>query len=365
MDRIILHADLNSFYASVECLLHPELKAVPMAVMAGHEENRHGVILAKNEPAKKYGVKTAESIWQAKRKCPELLTVLPHHDLYREYSGIVKAIYARYTSQVESFGLDECWMDVTSSPLIHGSGEEFANTLKETVKSETGLTISVGVSWNKVFAKLGSDLKKPNATTVISRNNFKEKVWPLPASDLLFVGHATNDILNRHGVYTIGDIAASKIEFLQHILDNTGRKIWTYANGLDTSPVAYITEKENYKTIGNSLTTPKDVMNIKEARNYILPLSEGVAQRLQKNNLKCRTIRITLKDAEFRTKNRQGKLNMPSNTTTEIAKKAIELLNHNCSFQIPLRLIGVTACDLIDLSEGEQLTLFDGPAWRN
>lgn len=235
MDRIILHADLNSFYASVECLLRPELKAMPMAVVAGYEENRHGVILAKNEPAKKYGVKTAELVSQAKRKYPELITVLPHHDLYREYSGVVKAIYARYTGQVESFGLDECWLDMTDSSLIHGSGEDFADTLRETVKSETGLTISVGVSWNKVFAKLGSDLKKPDATTVISRHDFKEKTWPLPASDLLFVGHATNDVLSRHGIYTIGDIATAKPEFLQQILGKAGRKIWTYANGLDTS----------------------------------------------------------------------------------------------------------------------------------
>ncbi len=362
MDRMILHADLNSFYASVECLLRPELKAVPMAVVAGSEEHRHGVILAKNEPAKKYGVKTAKSIWQAKRKCPELVTVLPHHDLYKEYSGIVKAIYARYTNQVEGFGLDECWMDVTSSPLIRGSGEEFANKLRETVKSETGLTISVGVSWNKIFAKLGSDLKKPDATTVISRDNFKEKVWPLAASDLLFVGQATNDILSRHGVYTIGDIASSKPDFLQYILGNTGRKIWTYANGLDASPVAYITEKEEYKTIGHSLTTPTDVMNIREAWNYILLLAEGVAQRLQENNLKCRTVQIILKDTNFRTKSRQGKLSVPSYTAAEIAEKAIDLLKHNYSFQVPLRLIGVTASDLMDLSEGEQLTLFNGPA---
>ncbi|WP_379129742.1 DNA polymerase IV [Paenibacillus sp. sgz500958] len=359
MERIIIHADLNSFYASVECLLNPELKSVPMAVIAGHEENRHGVILAKNELAKKYGVKTAESIRQAKSKCPELLTVLPHHDLYREYSGTVKAIYARYTSQVESFGLDECWMDMTSSSLNQDSVEAFANTLRETVKSETGLTISVGISWNKVFAKLGSDVKKPDATTMISRHNFKEKVWPLPASDLLFVGNATNNILSKHGIYTIGDIATSKLEFLQHILDNTGRKIWTYANGLDTTPVAYITEKEKYKTISNSLTTPKDVMDIKEARDYILFLSEGVAQRLQENNLKCKTVQIILKDTNFRTKSRQGKLSFPTYTATEIAEKAIDLLSHNYSFQVPLRLIGVTASDLTDLSEGEQLTLFD------
>lgn len=358
-DRIILHADLNAFYASVECLLRPELKEVPMAVVAGLEENRHGVILAKNEAAKKYGVKTAELISQAKRKCPGLQTVLPHHDLYWEYSRQVKAVYVRFTDQVESFSIDECWMDVTDIPSIHGNEERFADALRDAVRSETGLTISVGVSWNKVFSKLGSDLKKPDATTMITRDNFKGKVWPLPASDLLLVGRVTSDTLNQNGVHTIGDIAAADPEFLQRVLGNLGMKLWTYANGLDTSPVALVTNKEEYRTLGRSITTPRDVASEEEAKEYIFLLSEDVAQGLQDNNFKCRTMQITLKDTEFHTINRQGKLNMPTNKTAVITGKAMELLHHNYSFRIPLRLIGVTAGNLLDLSEGEQLTLFD------
>lgn len=361
MERIILHADLNAFFASVECLFHPELKNVPMAV-AGDAEQRHGIILAKNELAKACGVKTAEPIWQAKRKCPDLLTVAPRHDEYGKYSRIVKEIYNWFTDRVESFGLDECWLDMTGCLPDPSESVNFADRLRKTVRDETGLTVSVGVSWNKVFAKLGSDLKKPDATTAITKENYHEIVWPLPANDLLFVGRATDNALRRYGVHTIGDIAASPPEFLQRVLGKLGRELWIYANGLDASPVAAAEEQREIKTVGNSITTAQDIVDIEEARKYIYLLSENVAQRLRRHEFKCRTVQITLKDKNFRVIERQGKLKLPSCTCAEIADKAMELLSQHYQFQTPLRLIGVRACDLTDPAEGEQLVLFDGSA---
>ena len=358
LDRVILHADLNSFFASVECLNHPEWKTVPMAV-AGDEEKRHGIILAKNEPAKKFGIKTAEPIWQAKKKCPGLITAAPHYGQYVNYSKAVKDVYQRYTDQVESFGLDESWLDVTGS--VSGGGKDFADFLRKTVRGETGLTISVGVSWNKIFAKLGSDLKKPDATTVISRQNYKKTVWPLPASDLLFVGRATNSVLEKYGVHTIGDIAALSPEFLQNILGKFGRELWTYANGLDVSPVARITDQEEIKSVGNSMTAAKDIPSAGEAKKIVFLLSESVSQRLRKHGLKCRNVQITLKDRNFHEIERQGRLVTPSCVTGEIAEKAMELLTGNYNFRIPLRLIGVRACGLTNSEEGEQLKWFDDP----
>ena len=218
MDRIILHCDLNCFYASVELLSHPDLRDVPMAV-CGDPQSRHGIILAKNEPAKKFGVQTAETIWQAKKKCPDLVLLPPHHDLYREYSRKVNAIYDEYTDLVEPFGIDESWLDVTNTlHLFGGDAKALADTLRERMKRELGLTLSVGVSFNKVFAKLGSDYKKPDATTVISRENWKELVWPLPVGDLLYVGGAARKLLKQYGITTISQLAACKPEMLETLM---------------------------------------------------------------------------------------------------------------------------------------------------
>ena len=237
MDRIILHCDLNCFYASVELLSHPDLRDIPTAV-CGDPTSRHGIILAKNEPAKRCGVQTAETIWQAKKKCPALVLLPPHHDLYREYSRKVNAIYEEYTDLVEPFGIDESWLDVTGSlHLFGGDAKALANTLRQRMKQELGLTLSVGVSFNKVFAKLGSDYKKPDATTVISQENWKELVWPLPVGDLLFVGSAARKLLRQYGVETIGQLAACRVEMLETVMGKLGVQLYEYANGLDREPV--------------------------------------------------------------------------------------------------------------------------------
>lgn len=352
-DRVILHADLNAFYASVECLARPELRAVPMAV-AGDEAQRHGVILAKNDLAKARGVKTAEPIWQARQKCPELVTVPPRHEVYHRYSLLVRQIYQRYTDRVESFGPDEAWLDISGR---REEGRVFADFLRGTVKAETGLTVSVGVSWNKIYAKLASDLKKPDATTVIDRENYRAVVWPLPAQALLFVGRATARTLARYGIRTIGGIAAADPDLLRRLLGRPGRALWISASGLDTSPVARFTDPEAIKSVGNSVTLPQDVDNLADARRIVLELSESVAGRLRARGLKCRTVQVTMKDCRFHTEERQAPVEPPACTTDEIAAKAMELLRRHCRFQPPLRLIGVRACDLTDSSEGEQLSL--------
>lgn len=236
MERIILHSDINSCFASIECMLDPSLKGKPVAV-AGSAENRHGIILAKSQEAKAFGVQTAETIWQAKAKCPELIIIEPHYNEYVKYSGKVRDIYRRYTDLIEPFGLDEAWLDVSGSTRLFGSGEKIANKIRETVKFELGLTVSIGVSFSKVFAKLGSDMKKPDAVTVISREDFKNKVWPLPASAMIGVGRATAAKLSSFGVHTLGELAACEREWLIKHFGKCGNELWTFANGIDSSRV--------------------------------------------------------------------------------------------------------------------------------
>ena len=206
VDRVILHIDMNNFYASVETLYDPSLKDIPMAV-GGDKERRHGIVLAKNMLAKAKGVKTAEALWEAERKCPGIKFVPPHFERYAKYSRLAKEIYMQYTDMVESFGLDECWLDVSESANLFGGGKKIAEEIRAAVKKEIGITVSVGVSWNKIFAKLGSDMKKPDAVTEITEENYRDLVWRLPVEELLYVGRATKNKLNKRGVYTIGQLA--------------------------------------------------------------------------------------------------------------------------------------------------------------
>jgi DNA polymerase-4 len=253
MDRTILHCDLNGFYASVECLSRPELKDVPMAV-SGNPENRHGIILAKNELAKKFGIITAETVWQAKKKCPGLVLVPPHHDKYYEYSKRVNELYGKFTDMVEPFGIDESWLDVTGSLHLFGSGKDIADKIRENIKSQLELTVSVGVSFNKIFAKLGSDYKKPDATTVISRENYKDIIFPLPVSDLLYVGKAATEALAKYGITTIGQLANYNKQVISANLGKMGEMIHDYANGIDDGPVSFAHDEQAAKSVGNGMT---------------------------------------------------------------------------------------------------------------
>ena len=285
MDRIILHCDCNCFYASCELLSHPDLRQLPVAV-CGDPTERHGIILAKNEPAKRCGVKTAETIWKAKQKCPGLILLPPHHRLYAEYSKKINAVYGEYTDLVEPFGIDESWLDVTNSlHLFGGDARALADTLRGRIKREFGLTISVGVSFNKVFAKLGSDYKKPDATTVIARDNWRDIVFPLPVGDLLFVGRSAQELLGRYGVRTIGELSKCSEEMLETLMGKMGSQLYRYANGLDDSPVRGAADREPIKSVGNSTTFRRDLTRWDEVQSGISLLSDSVAMRLRRYGL--------------------------------------------------------------------------------
>ena len=358
-ERTILHCDCNGFYASVECLLRPELRRVPMAV-CGDPEQRHGIILAKNQLAKEKGVQTAETIWQARRKCPGLVLVPPHREKYEEYSRIVNLIYQQYTDQVEPFGIDESWLDVTGSRRLFGEGKEIADQLRRRVREETGLTISVGVSWNKIFAKLGSDYKKPDATTVVSRENYRSLVWPLPAGALLFVGGATKKALEELGISTVGALAAADPELLTRRLG----ELWRYARGEDDSPVRSAYEEREVKSVGNSITFSRNLVGLEDISAGVAALADSVAARLRKHGLRCRTVQVMIKDPAFRTISRQKPLPHPSHLSSEIGRAALELIRESWSLTAPIRMLAVTGTSLTEGEEGDQLTLFESQGTR-
>lgn len=362
MERVILHCDCNSYYASVESIGRPELREKPMAV-CGDPESRHGIILAKNEPAKKCGVRTAETIWQALRKCPELILLPPHHELYREYCDRINAIYAEYTDQVEAFSVDESWLDVTGSRRLFGSGKEIADTLRRRIREELDITISVGVSFNKAFAKMGSDYKKPDATTVITRENYKELLWPLPAGDLLFVGSVAAETLRKSGVRTIGDIAAAGRDTLTALLGKAGEQAWIYASGMDESRVLHIGEEEPAKSIGNGMTFRRDLRTQEDIHIGLTLLCDQVGTRLRRQSLYGTTLQVQIKDPEFRVISRQRKLENPTNSTQELLSAAEELVRSVWPKGKPIRLLTVTAANLT--ADGTmQMSLLSDPAER-
>lgn len=338
---------------------NPKLKYVPMAV-AGNPETRHGIILAKNELAKKYDIKTAETIWQAKKKCPELVLVSPNHDKYKKFSVMVNDIYKQYTDLVEPFGIDESWLDVTAGRRLFGDGVTIADTLRERVKKETGLTISVGVSFNKVFAKLGSDLKKPDATTVISFENYRRLIYPLPANTLLYVGKSTSAVLERLNIKTIGELAAADKNILIKHLGKAGEMLYSYANGLDNSPVKSIYEKEDIKSVSKGLTFSENIYGEERIKHEIYLLADDVASRLRRAGMKCTTVQLTVRNPDFRDVSRQMPLEYASNITREIAHSSIYLMEKLYGFSRPVRMITVSAANLINSCDvAQQLSLFD------
>ncbi len=347
MQRVIYHIDCNGFYAAVECLDDPSLKDVPMAV-GGDPEHRHGIILAKNELAKRYNITTAETIHQALRKCPQLKLVPPRHSRYVEVSKQVKALFADYTDQVESFGLDEAWLDVTGSlAYFRATPVELADRIRERVKREIGITVSVGVSYNKVFAKLGSDMKKPDATTVIAPEDMQRLVWPLPASALLYVGRTAESALERHYIRTIGDVARHDRQELIRLLGKGGDTLWDYANGLDDSPVRRIGEREPVKSVGNGMTFRRDLHGMDEIRAGVIALSDEVATRLRMEALKCRVVQLTIKNPALKVITRQMQLSAPTYLQKEIVDAAMALARANWQADAPVRALTVTAQDLV------------------
>ena len=362
-DRVILHCDLNCFFASVELLRYPALRDVPVAV-CGDPESRHGIVLAKNEAAKQLGVKTAETIWQARQKAPHLITLPPHHGLYREYSRKVNAIYGQYTDLVEPFGIDESWLDITNSMhLFGGDGKAIADQLRERLREELGLTISVGVSFNKIFAKLGSDYKKPDATTVIDRGNWQAIVWPLPVGDLLGVGRSTQKLLRQYGVETIGQLAAFPRQTLETLLGKHGTQLHDYANGLENSPVRPQHEAEPVKSVGNGTTFPQNLTRWEEVRSGLAVLSDSVAGRLRRQGLYCGGVALTIRNAQFRQFSRQVRLDAPTHLQKDIYQTALALARQSWHAPDPIRALTVTALYLTDSADSfQQLDLLDGAA---
>ena len=341
--RVIFHCDLNCFFASVELLDKPALWDVPVAV-CGDPKSRHGIILAKNEPAKKRGVQTAETVWQAKKKCPVLVLLPPHHELYEVYSRRVNEIYGRFTDLVEPFGIDESWLDVTGSlHLFGGDARALADRIRATVKAETGLTVSVGVSFNKVFAKLGSDLKKPDATTVIPPEGWRDIVWPLPVGDMLFAGRSTQRVLGQYGIENIGQLAACPEEMAEQLLGKMGGQLWRYANGLDNSPVRPGHQREPVKSVGNGTTFPADLVRWEQIRQGLAPLCDSVATRLRRQRLYAGGVSVTLKGADFKTVSRQTRLDEPTHLMRDIWETAQELARQIWKAPTPIRAMTVTA----------------------
>ena len=363
MDRVIFHCDLNAFYASVELLSYPELREKPVAV-CGDPAARHGIILAKNEAAKAQGVKTAETIWQARRKCPALLLLPAHHDKYRYYSRLAGEIYRRYTDLVEPFGIDESWLDVTGTlGLFGGDPAALADRLREEMKRELGLTISVGVSFNKVFAKLGSDYRKPDATTVVSRENWQRLVWPLPVGALLYVGGAARKILAQFGVKTIGELAACKRDALETLMGKMGVQLHDYANGLDTDPVRSRYEPEMVKSVGNGTTFPKNLTTAEQVRGGVAVLADSVATRLRHSGLYAGGVQVTVRDPQFHDRSRQMQLSAPTHLIRELTAAAMDLTGQLWKPPAPVRALTVTAIHLVRSEDAyEQVDLFTAGA---
>lgn len=363
-NRVILHCDMNGFFASVELLDYPEFRDKPMAV-CGDPESRHGIILAKNEIAKRYGIVTAETLWQARKKCPDLQTVPPHHKKYQHYSRLINEIYLQYTDMVEPFSVDESWLDVTASQKLFGNGKQIADKIRYQVKKELGLTLSAGVSFNKIFAKMGSDYKKPNATTVITQENYKNILWPLDIRDLFFVGKATADKLQGIGIHTIGQLAESDRHTVTALLGKQGSIIHDYANGLDQTPVSRFDEREDVKSIGNGSTFRRNLEGIQDIRTAVIALSDTVAVRLRQKKKKAFGVKVDIKDPSLKVISRQQQLDNPTNLAENIADAAVSIIEKSWNLRHPIRMLTVTAINLCPEDQAQQLSLFSSENIQN
>lgn len=364
MERVILHSDMNNCYASIELLYRPELRGKPVAV-GGDPEARHGIVLAKDQIAKRAGVKTGMALWQARQVCPDIVFVPPRMDLYLKFSRLAHEIYGEYTDKQEAFGIDESWLDVTESCSIKGDGMAVANQISSRIKKELGITVSIGVSWNKIFAKLGSDYKKPDAITEISKENYKEIVWPLKAEELLYVGRATKRKLNQYGIRTIGELATADRKFLHRTLGKMGVVLSVFANGDDQTPVSYEDEHAPIKSIGNSTTTPRDLENETDVSIITYLLAESVSARLRENHFVGDVIEISVRDNELHSFTRQRKISMPTNITSEIGSYAMQIFKENYNWNKPIRSIGVRVADLMTDTVPVQLDLFNNQERRD
>ncbi len=357
MDRIILHSDINACYAGIELLFAPQLRGKPVAV-GGDEALRHGIVLSKTEEAKRIGVRTGMTLWQARQLCPELVVVPPHFDRYLYFTGEVQKIYSEYTDRREPFGIDESWLDRTGCVPAAG-GKAAAKEIGARVKHELGLTVSVGVSWNKVFAKLGSDYKKPDAVTVIGRHDYKDKVWPLPAGALLFVGRSTARRLGELGIHTIGDLARTQADVLRLRLGKAGDMLQAFANGWDTSPVRRAGERPPVKSIGNSTTTPRDMISLSDAMPALVSLAESVGARLRQAGLMARTVTLDMRSAQLTWCSHRMRLECPTDCSRALLESALALLAEAHAWPGALRGIGIRAEELVSVNMPDQIDIFN------
>lgn len=363
-DRIILHVDCNCFYASVEMLYHPELAGKPLAV-GGDPEERHGIVLTANYIAKRQGVKTGMALWQARQCCPNLVFVPPRMYLYLRFSRMARSIYQEYSDKVESFGLDECWIDLTESCAILGdhtrtieNGYRIAQEISRRIRRELGITVSIGVSWNKIYAKLGSDYKKPDAITVFDRDNYRKLIDPLPVSDLLYVGRRTGQKLAKYGIRTIGQLAEADPHYLQNWFGKVGAMLSVFARGQDQTPVNNVGIEAPVKSVGNSTTTPRDLVNNEDVRLVLYLLSESVSERLRKNHFEGQVVSVYVRDKDLWGYHQQKKLAVPTNISGEIEEAAFLIFQRLYRWEKPIRSIGISVGDLKPENGPRQLSLF-------
>ena len=371
MQRVILHVDANSFYASVECLYRPDERGRPLSV-CGDPEQRHGIVLASNPLAKVHGVKTGMAVWQARQVCPHLVTVPPDYQLYLHFSKMLRSIYENYSDRVESFGLDECWVDVSEPGGGIEEGLSKAQQIRNRVKNELGITVSIGVSDNKIFAKLGSGYKKPDATTVIPPDRFQQMIWRLPASELLYAGPQTTKKLKECNILTIGDLACAPPKMLEYKLGKNGLMLQAFANGWDRAPVKPSTAEEAIQSVGNSMTTPYDIATLDQARCVYYMLAESVASRMRENGFRSRCISISVRTTDLLTFSCQKTISTPTNITKEIAEIACQLFSERYQHRLPLRSVGISCGSLLladapvqldmlgDLEKREKMEAVDG-----
>ena len=358
MEPVILHSDLNAFYASVEMNEHPELRGKLVAV-CGSTENRHGIVLAKSYSAKAKGVKTGQANWEAKRACPGLICVEPHYDLYLKYSRLTRAIYKRYTDLVEPFGMDESWLDISGSVSLLGSPQSIAEDIRKTVREELGLTVSIGIASNKVFAKLGSDMKKPDAITDLTGDHWKEKIWPLAVSELLYAGRETTRKLMKLNILTIGDLARADAELMRKLLGKNGLMLWGFANGLDSSRVMPHDFVAPIKSVGHGTTCVVDLESEYEVWLVLYELAQDVGHRLRENELAAKGVQITVKDMDLEWRQHQATLRYPTQSPLEIAQAAFALFKERYTWQKPVRALTVRGIDLVPENQPEQIDMFN------
>ena len=359
MTPIILHSDLNCFYASVEISENPALRDKKIAV-CGSTEDRHGIVLTASYPAKRSGVKTGMANWQARQACPGLICVPPRYDLYIKYSKLVRRIYAQYTDDVEPFGMDENWLSIPyGRGDVEGEGRKIAEEIRRRVREEIGLTVSIGVSHSKIFAKLGSDMKKPDAVTVISRENYREKVWPLPVSELLYVGPATTRKLRAMNVQTIGALAQADLELLRGRLGKVGVMLWLFANGTDHAAVMPSDFVAPIKSVGHGTTCVCDLDADYSVWRVLYELAQDVGHRLRRYGLAARGVQITVKDKDLDYRQYQTPLVYPSQSPLEIAQAGFDLFRIRYSWHKPVRALTIRGINLIPEKQPVQLDIFN------